>query len=466
MSVEGVTARTVLAERYTLGECLGRGGMAAVFRARDEKLQRDVAVKVFDASGVSQSDRERRLRETRLLAAANHPNLVTLFDAEWPSGDDGQRRSGFLVMELVEGDSLRRHVERHGPSAELARRVLTELSGALEHLHAHGIVHRDIKPENILVDRTTGRLKLVDFGIAQLIGEEALTTEGMVLGTAAYLSPEQVAGRQVGAPTDVYALGLVALEALTGRRAFPGAAVEAAVARMTADPPMPSGLPSGWRELLGAMTARDPDERPEAATVAARAGALSSFTLSSLAPAGAGDSTAGAAAEPTAALQATQALGATEELGATRAFGATEVLGATAVLPVATTAETTAGTTTRLPDATRTKRRREVFAGGVAAALVLAGSIALALASGHHAGTASETPAPSSPTVTTPATTPVVAPQPAVTRTVVVPPPVNDPVGGAGSGGGAGTGGGGGAGSRSGNGGQHGNGKGHAKHGG
>ncbi|WP_243061970.1 serine/threonine-protein kinase [Humibacter sp. RRB41] len=268
MSDPDAAPSVLLAGRYRLADALGRGGMSTVYGAWDEKLGRPVAVKVFSADGAIASDRKRRLREARVLASASHPHLVTLFDAEWPDDAEG-RHPAFLVMQLIEGESLRRRIDRLGPDRDLAVRVAAELGQALDYLHARGIVHRDIKPENILIEDAGGSIMLVDFGIAQLSGNEQLTTAGMVLGTAAYLSPEQVSGGQVGPATDVYSLGLVVLECLTGRREFPGSTVESSVARLARDPVLPSGLSVGWNDLLGSMMARDAGERPSAAQVAA-----------------------------------------------------------------------------------------------------------------------------------------------------------------------------------------------------
>ncbi|GAA4179842.1 serine/threonine-protein kinase [Gryllotalpicola koreensis] len=259
----------VIGGRYSVREALGRGGAATVYRAVDLKLDREVALKVFATDDITGTDGERRDRRTReicLLARVNHPNLVTLFDADWDVEHSG---NGYLVMELVRGLTLRRRLEVRGAEPALAAQLATELGGALAYLHADGIIHRDLKPENILLATTGVRgsvtTKLVDFGIAQLLGDERLTADRSILGTAAYLAPEQVAGEGAVPASDIYALGLVLLECLTGRRSFPGGAVEAAIARMTQDPPMPAGLCLPWRRLLTAMTARDPGDRPTAA---------------------------------------------------------------------------------------------------------------------------------------------------------------------------------------------------------
>lgn len=268
---------TIIGGRYALREALGRGGAATVYRAVDLKLDRDVALKIFasdDVTGTDEERRDRRTREICLLARVNHPNLVTLFDADWDAEYSG---NGYLVMELVRGMTLRRRVDVRGAEPALAAQLAVELGAALAYLHADGIIHRDLKPENILLASGLGRgvtTKLVDFGIAQLLGDERLTSDRSILGTAAYLAPEQVAGDGAVAASDIYALGLVLLECLTGQRSFPGGAVEAAVARMTADPPLPAGLHLRWRELLTAMTARDPGARPTAAQVAEIAATL------------------------------------------------------------------------------------------------------------------------------------------------------------------------------------------------
>jgi len=275
------TAPTVVGGRYSIREPLGRGGAATVYRAVDLKLEREVALKVFATDDIDVPDEERRARRAReigLLARANHPNLVTLFDADWDRQRPGTE---YIVMELVRGATLRQRLRSEGPDPVLVAQLAAELGAALAYLHADGIIHRDLKPENILLDVLpdgTVLTKLVDFGIAQLLGDERLTSGHSILGTAAYLAPEQVAGRGAVPATDVYALGLVLLECLTGERAFPGSTVEAAIARMTQDPPLPADLDPEWRRLLIAMTARDPADRPSATEVAQTAASLAPST--------------------------------------------------------------------------------------------------------------------------------------------------------------------------------------------
>ncbi|MDQ1513139.1 MAG: eukaryotic-like serine/threonine-protein kinase [Microbacteriaceae bacterium] len=266
MSTEG---GPLLGGRYRLGRALGSGGMGTVYRARDERLDRDVAVKLLR---VSDDDRqqERFQREARFLAGIQHPNLVTAFDT---GVDRGQRGSVvWLVMELVPGPDLGALLQRRGPlTSEDARVVVRDVAAALAALHAAGVIHRDLKPANLLLTAEPGhapwRAKVADLGIAHILEAEHLTTTGQVLGTAPYLSPEQVSGDLVGTGSDVYSLGLLALEALTGERAFPGSAAESATARLVRPPAIPAWIDGGWRMLVESMTAVDPRNRPTAAQV-------------------------------------------------------------------------------------------------------------------------------------------------------------------------------------------------------
>ncbi|MFC5136647.1 serine/threonine-protein kinase [Actinomycetospora rhizophila] len=253
-STEAGPPPTVGGGRYTLGDLIGRGGAAEVFRARDELLGRDVAVKLFPA-GVGEADESRRQREVQTLAGMNHPGLVTIYDV-------GQERDrAYFVMQLIEGESLADRI-RSGPLALGDVVALgSALGDALTYVHRHGVVHRDIKPGNVLLD-TDGRPHLSDFGIAVLADATNITATGMVIGTASYLSPEQVRGQQVGPASDVYALGLVLLECITARREYPGNALEAAVARLHRAPEIPPDLPAPLGNLLAAMTLDEPMERP------------------------------------------------------------------------------------------------------------------------------------------------------------------------------------------------------------
>ncbi|WP_395245178.1 serine/threonine-protein kinase [Agromyces sp. MMS24-K17] len=266
---------TLLDGRYRLGALIGRGGVASVHRADDTALGRSVAVKLFDGRTEGLHDPARRARETALLASVTHPALVTLFDA----GHDPTTGREYLVMEFVDGPDLSRRFA-DGPLApsELAA-LVRELAEGLYVIHSRGIVHRDVKPANVLLAPThlptrEWHPKLADFGIARLIDDAGLTATGQLLGTPAYLSPEQVRGQGADAAADVYALGLVALEAATGQRVYDGPAIEAASARLVRDPEVPEWLGAGWHDLLTAMVAQDREARPTALDVAVRVGEL------------------------------------------------------------------------------------------------------------------------------------------------------------------------------------------------
>ena len=200
------------ADRYRIERPLGRGGMARVDLARDVELDRLVAVKVLSETLAGDAElRERFVREGRLAARLAHPNVVVVLDA---GEDDGLP---FIVMEYVDGETLADLVRREGalPSERAVGLAVQALAG-LEHAHAAGLVHRDVKPGNLLL-RQDGQLKIGDFGIARAVELSGLTEAGTILGTAAYLAPEQARGEEVGPAADVYALAAVLYELLTGR---------------------------------------------------------------------------------------------------------------------------------------------------------------------------------------------------------------------------------------------------------
>ena len=289
---------TIVGGRYEIGALLGTGGMASVYRAVDRSLGREVAVKLFSATGVDSASLQRESSEIRLLASLNHHALVTLFDA---NVDAGSR--AFLVMELVEGQTLGERITG-GPVFEAdAAHLLVDLADALHVVHERGIVHRDIKPANILLSASGSpsrefRAKLSDFGIAYLVDSTRLTTPGTVIGTAAYVSPEQARGTAPGPAGDIYSLGLVVLEALTAVRAFPGSMVESISARLVNDPAVPAALGAQWVALLTGMTARDPADRPSALEVAERGRALERSLHAAAGGAAAAVSSVDAATEP------------------------------------------------------------------------------------------------------------------------------------------------------------------------
>jgi serine/threonine protein kinase len=256
----------VLAGRYRLESRIGRGGMADVFRGDDDVLHRPVAVKVFRFDTAAGDDRRRVDAEVRTLASLRHPGLVTVFDAgtaDEPNGDG----TPFLVMELITGPTLAQQLQAGPLRPEQTAQLGSELAATLGYVHASGVVHRDVKPANILLDTPTGggtgfTSKLTDFGIARLIDSTRLTSHGMTVGTANYLSPEQAQTGEATSASDVYSLGLVLIECLTGHLAYPGVGVEAALSRLQRPPAIPTEFGPDWTRLLTAMTDRAPQARP------------------------------------------------------------------------------------------------------------------------------------------------------------------------------------------------------------
>lgn len=263
-----------IAGRYELGPVIGRGGHADVHLATDRTLGRQVAVKIMRDVSAGEGERHRFTSEARTLARLNHPHLVTVLDAGTAEASDGVGEGHpYLVMEYVDGISLAEAAgSRLHPTRVAA--LATQLSAALAHAHAAGVVHRDVKPANVLLGKD-GRARLTDFGIARLVGDTTSVTQaGTTVGTAAYLSPEQVQGQPTTPATDVYSLGLLLLEALTGTRAYPGSATESAMARLHRQPEIPADVPGPWADLVGTMVQRRPEDRPDAESVHRTATAL------------------------------------------------------------------------------------------------------------------------------------------------------------------------------------------------
>lgn len=269
-----MTDPALLAGRYALEAVIGSGGMADVYRADDVKLSRPVAVKLLRDTAGDESDRARFVDEARTLAMLSHSGLVMVLDAGFGSegrvdsaGPPGVERP-FLVMELVEGTTLADRIAAGPMPLADAGAIGAQVAESLAYVHGRGVVHRDVKPGNVLIGPAE-RVKLADFGIARLVAQATRHTRtGHAIGTAAYLAPEQVRGEEADGAADVYALGLVLLEAVTGRREYAGPAPEAAMARLHRSPEVPD-LPPAWRDLLLSMTAPDPRERPSARDVAA-----------------------------------------------------------------------------------------------------------------------------------------------------------------------------------------------------
>ena len=267
----------LIAGRYRVEKTVGRGGMSTVYRAHDESLGRLVALKVLDVSADDAEGLAREHDEIRLLASLNHHGLVTLFDA-MVAEVDGVRHT-ILVMEFVDGPDLADRLADAPMEPAQVASMAKSLADALQVIHGAGIVHRDIKPGNVLLAPSSVpgeefEAKLADLGIARLVDSAATVTTSMVVGTAAYISPERLTGAAARPAGDIYSLGLVLLEALTGSRAFPGPTAESLQSRLWRDPEIPGSIGYGWKSLLTAMTARDVESRPTARELSALAAAL------------------------------------------------------------------------------------------------------------------------------------------------------------------------------------------------
>ncbi|HEY3409819.1 MAG TPA: serine/threonine-protein kinase [Propionicimonas sp.] len=257
----------VLSSRYRLIELVASGGMGQVWAATDEVLERKVALKVthpreFQKHAVT----ERFKAEARYAAQLSHPNIVEVFDF---GGHDGLT---FLVMEFIEGPTLAEMLAAEGPmDGDRVRTILLQLAGALARAHEHGIIHRDLKPANVIIS-PDGYAKLMDFGIAKDVDAPSHTVAGEVLGTTYYISPEQALGQVVTPKSDLYSLGVLAHELLTGAKPFDRGTPIATALSQVADPPppLPADVPADLAAVIMACLAKDPHARPDSATEVAR----------------------------------------------------------------------------------------------------------------------------------------------------------------------------------------------------
>jgi serine/threonine protein kinase, bacterial len=252
---------TLLDGRYRVATRIATGGTSTVYRGLDTRLDRPVALKVMDSRYAGDQQFLTRFQlEARAVARLKDPGLVAVYD----QGLDA--RHPFLVMELVEGGTLRELLAERGPMPPHAvAAVLRPVLGGLAAAHRAGLVHRDVKPENVLIS-DEGDVKIVDFGLVRAVAAAGITSTSIILGTAAYLSPEQVRDGNASPRSDVYATGIVAYELLTGQTPFSGdSALTVAYQRLDTDVPAPSmvidGVPEQFDELVGRATARDPADR-------------------------------------------------------------------------------------------------------------------------------------------------------------------------------------------------------------
>ncbi len=266
---------------YEIREPVGSGGMGEVYRARDTRLDRDVAIKVLPREVADDPSRRARFdREAKSVAALNHENIVTIHTI----GEDGGVH--YLAMELVEGETLDRQIPENGLSTEALLALAVPISAALAAAHAKGIIHRDLKPANVMVTGE-GKVKVLDFGLAKLttsddeplepIGEQSETATmtlqtraGTIVGTMPYMSPEQLSGRAVGPASDLFSLGVILYEMATGKRPFQGSTGPTLISSILTETPQPVGdlspaLPNALGELIERCLAKDPLERPDGA---------------------------------------------------------------------------------------------------------------------------------------------------------------------------------------------------------
>jgi serine/threonine protein kinase len=253
---------------YEIQGLLGAGGMGEVYRARDPRLGRDVAIKILPREFTNDAGRLARFeREARILAVLNHPNIAAIYGLEdGPAGDDGRSRA--LILELVEGETLEDRLVRGPLTLHDTLTVASQVAGALQVAHEKGIVHRDLKPANIKIT-PDGVVKVLDFGLAKMTSEGVLgketaaqTRDGLIVGTVAYMSPEQTRGRDVDARSDIWAFGCVLYEMLVGHSAFAGATATDTLAAIIEREPDWNALPQSTRPSIGRLLKRCLQKEP------------------------------------------------------------------------------------------------------------------------------------------------------------------------------------------------------------
>ncbi len=316
------TLASLLGSRYRVAARLGKGAFGEVYRAHDAVLGREVAVKRIRLEAFvepSQLDevKQRFLREAQIAARLRHPNIVTTHDIVEGAG------TSFIVMELVEGETLQSRLQSRGRlSLDETTAILEQAARALDHAHASGIVHRDVKPGNIMIE-PSGHVKVMDFGIAKADAGQNLTSTGLVMGTPNYMSPEQARGQRVDGRSDLFALGCVLYECLTGHKPFAGESITAILLKIITEEPAPpdyeaTGLPRGIDAVLRKALAKDPAARYDSGAALVSALRLAGETTVVSAPTGrvAPPSAPAPEGEPTRARPRLRLLGAVVALAA------------------------------------------------------------------------------------------------------------------------------------------------------
>lgn len=265
--------------RYEILDEIGQGAMGTVFRARDPMIERVVAIKTVSIALLQQegADAEARfLREAQSAGRLSHPNIVTIYDVSEANG------LAYIAMEYLSGKTLRDIMIREPMPLDLTLDTITQMAEALAFAHEHGVIHRDIKPANVVITQPRGRVKLTDFGIAHLVNSNHTQT-GQMLGSPRYMSPEQAMGRVVDGRSDIFSLGAVLYEMLTGQYAFDGESLPTIIYRVISEMPVPvevirPKLPDELTSLLARMLSKKPEDRPDASTLVNALHALTSNT--------------------------------------------------------------------------------------------------------------------------------------------------------------------------------------------